>query len=94
MSDLAAIAGPYRGKEKRTTKRKQPDGTFADIEFRELKKGDEFVLFEEDGVPVERDPHGFYLGKVFKALSDAEPPSLGEVLSPEAPWAIQVEYPD
>lgn len=65
--------------ELRICKRKQPDGTFVEFPFRELKKGDEFQLFEATGEPVPDAP------PVLIAESDAYPPSNGE-----GAWGIQV----
>jgi len=65
--------------ELRVCKRKQPDGTFAEFPFRELKKGDVFQLFEATGEHVPDAPHELV------AESDAYPPKSGE-----GAWGIQV----
>jgi hypothetical protein len=72
----------------RKTLRKLPDGKFAEVSFRDLKKGDQFMLFESDGV-YERDPSGFHMGRVHTALSDAYPPPEGAT-----GWGIQVAEHD
>jgi len=73
----------------RKTLRRLPDGKFEEISFRDLKKGDKFMLFESDGVIAHRDEHGYHLGRVHTALSDAYPPPEGAT-----GWGVQVEEHD
>lgn len=82
----------------RKTLRRLPDGKYEEISFRDLKKGDKFMLFESDGEHVdphrrgrvvERDPMGFHMGRVHTALTDAYPPPAGAT-----EWGIQVEEHD
>ena len=68
--------------------RQRPDGTFEQISFRELKKGDTFRLEEPDGEPVDA-------GRIFIALSDAlppeaRPPTFQADASAAGRWWIQV----
>lgn len=81
------VFGPYQGDDKRKVQRKQPDGTFADADFRDLIKGDEFKMFESDDEPVDG-------GRVFTASTDAQPPSLGDATNPSKPWGISVKTDD
>lgn len=75
---------------KRKIQLKQPDGTFINYEFRQLKKGDEFIAFDPDGTPCED-------GILFKALGDAIPPAPRSLDSTqlqegeEDAWGIQVD---
>ena len=83
MSDLSKIAGPYLGPDKRIVRRKEADGTFKEVNFRDLKEGDEFCMFEPDNdEPVDG-------GRVYKAITDAHPPSLDGTF--DQPWGIEVE---